>query len=98
MGHASGPSVDPSLYSPQNNHFAAAMRDGPHEHGHFYSPVHHANSVSNGMDQVFAEFVTDPSDDVGPRNELVEQLEDGRQEDDEGETGRFIDDYLNQAP
>ena len=97
LGHNSGPSVDPSLYSPQSTHFAAAIRDGPHEHGHLFSPSHPANNASNGMDQAFADFVTDPPDDTGPRNEMVEQLEDGRQEDDEGETGRFIDDYLNQT-
>ena len=97
LGHSSGPSVDPSLYSPQSNHFSAAMRDTPNEHGHLFSPSHNTSHASSAMDQVFADFVTDPTEDTGPRNEIPEQLEDGRQEDDEGETGRFIDDYLNQT-
>ena len=73
------------------------MRDAPNEHGHLFSPLHHPSHGPGGMDQVFADFVTDPSEDTRPRNEMVEQLDDGRHEDDEGETGRFIDDYLNQA-
>ena len=70
------------------------MRDAPNEHGHLFN---HPNHASGGMDQVFADFVTDPTEDTGSRNDAVEHVEDGRHEDDEGETGRFIDDYLNQA-
>ena len=95
IGHSSGPSVEPSLYSPQSTHFAAAMSNGPNDHGHIFSPSHNSSHAAHGMDQAFADFVADPTDDAMNRNELTEQLEDGRQDDDEGETGRFIDDYLN---
>ena len=71
------------------------MRDGPSDQGQLLSPSHHASHGSGGMDQVFADFVADPIDDTGPRQEAVEDSEDGRHEDDEGETGGFIDDYLN---
>lgn len=96
----SGPPLDPSLFSPTNSQFGASMSLTPgHGHGHLLSPQHHAFSTQGAGahldNNIFDDFVADPSDDVGGRNEAAEALEErGREEEDE--QGRiFADQYLN---
>lgn len=62
------------------------------------SPQHNSYSTSapsaRDMDHVFAEFTTDPAEDVGPRNEAAEALEDRRRDEDDEHGSRFVDDFL----
>ncbi|KAL8737258.1 MAG: hypothetical protein Q9181_001844 [Wetmoreana brouardii] len=84
----SAPSLDPSLFSPTNNHFPSPLTAG-HSHGqnHMLSPQHNpystASQSARDMDHVFAEFTTDPTDDLGPRNEAAEALEEHRRHEDD---------------
>ncbi len=96
----SGPPLDPSLFSPTNSHFVTSMSLTPgHGSSHLLSPHHHAFSTQSAgvnMDNnIFDDFVADPSDDVGGRNEGAEAFDErGREEEDE--QGRiFADQYLN---
>ncbi|KAL9598684.1 MAG: hypothetical protein Q9219_004353 [cf. Caloplaca sp. 3 TL-2023] len=84
----SGPSLDPSLFSPTNNHFPSSLT-GSHGQNpnHMLSPQQNPYSTSSqsarDMDHVFAEFTTDPADDIGPRNEAAEALEDRQRDEDD---------------
>ncbi|KAI4170030.1 MAG: hypothetical protein LQ343_005279 [Gyalolechia ehrenbergii] len=95
----SGPPLDPSLFSPTNNHFPSPL-SGSHGQGgsNMLSPQHNSYSTSapsaRDMDHVFAEFTTDPAEDVGPRNEAAEALEDRRRDEDDEHGSRFVDDFL----
>lgn len=96
----SGPSLDPSLFSPTNNHFPSPL-SGSHGQGgnNMLSPQHNPYSTAGpstrDMDHVFAEFTTDPAEDVGPRNEAAEALEDRRRDEDDENGSRFVDDFLH---
>ena len=81
----SGPPLDPGLFSPTNNHFAAsALREVSGAQysqslpSSMISPIRdhfgHAHSNSGGnMDNVFADFTIDPGEENG-RNEAGEAL------------------------
>lgn len=92
----SGPALDPSLFSPTNNHFPSSIIGGHNQNqNHTLSPQHNLYSTSAGdMDQVFAEFTTDPSEDLGPRNEAAEALEDRRRDEDDEHGSRLVDEFL----
>lgn len=64
------------------------------------SPQHHSFSSghlsgSNLENNIFDDFVTDPSDDLGGRNEAAEALEDRGREEEEEQGRIFADEYLN---
>lgn len=78
----SGPPLDPSLYSTTNNQFPSSL-SGVHSHGQnqMLSPQHNPYSTARDMDHIFNEFTTDPAEDLGPRNEVAEALEDRRRDE-----------------
>ncbi|KAL8711456.1 MAG: hypothetical protein Q9220_004114 [cf. Caloplaca sp. 1 TL-2023] len=87
-GMRSGAPLDAGIFSPTSNNFSASMAGGQghgHGHSHVLSPQHNPYSTSpqsgKDIDHIFAEFTTDPADDVGPRNEAAEALEDRRREE-----------------
>ena len=63
------------------------------------SPQHHSFSSGHqsggNLEHMFDEFVTDPPDDVGGRNEAAEALEDRGREEEEEQGRMFADEYLN---
>ncbi|KAL8826122.1 MAG: hypothetical protein Q9170_007529 [Blastenia crenularia] len=74
----SAPSFDPILFGPMTNHFPSTQGQSGN---HMLSPQPNPYSTPHSakdMDHVFAEFTTDPADEVGPRNEAAEALEDRR--------------------
>ncbi|KAL8664558.1 MAG: hypothetical protein Q9202_002967 [Teloschistes flavicans] len=82
----SAPSLDPSLFSPSNSQFPASLSGGPNSgQNHMLSPQQNpfstASQAARDMDHVFAEFTTDPAEDLGPRNEVAEALEDSRRDE-----------------
>ncbi|KAL8714043.1 MAG: hypothetical protein Q9225_006655 [Loekoesia sp. 1 TL-2023] len=95
----SAPSLDPSLFSPTNNHYPSPP---PGSHGqsqsHMHSPQNNPYSTSSqsarDLDHVFAEFTTDPAEDVGPRNEAAEALEDRRRDEDDEHGSGLADEFL----
>lgn len=98
----SGAPLDPSLFSPTSSHFAASMSLTPSGHGgpnHILSPPHHSfTTPSSGVHMdtnIFDDFVADPTDDLGGRNEAAEALEERRREEDEEQGRIFADQYLN---
>ena len=97
----SGPPLDPSLFSPTNSHFAASM-SRPSHHEQMLSPQQHGFSGGHNRrdsldNNIFDDFVADPSDDMGGRNEAAEALEE-RRRDDEDDQGRiFADAFINHA-
>lgn len=81
LSRASGPSIDPVLYSPAKSQFS----------GQSFSPSHNPH---HSMDQVFDAFVADPAEE---RNEAAEQLDDRRRDEDgeEREEGeRFLHEFM----
>ncbi|KAI4118291.1 MAG: hypothetical protein LQ345_001635 [Seirophora villosa] len=95
----SAPALDPSLFSPTNNHFASTIGGRQSQgHHHMLSPQHNPYSISQSardMDHVFAEFTTDPIEDPGPRNEAAEALEDRRRDEEEEHSNRLVDEFLH---
>ena len=81
LSRASGPPIDPVLYSPAKSHFS----------GQSFSPSHNPHQSLGGMEQVFNAFVSDPTEE---RNEAAEQLDDRRREDDGEEGGTFLDEFM----
>ena len=97
MGRSSGPPLDPGLFSPTSNHFPSPL-SGSHGQGpnHMLSPQHNSYATpTRDMDHVFAEFTTDTADDLGPRDEAAEALEDRRRDEDEESGTRLVDDFLH---
>ncbi|KAL8950042.1 MAG: hypothetical protein Q9222_003902 [Ikaeria aurantiellina] len=87
-GSRSGAPLDAGIFSPTSNNFSASLTGGQgsgHGQSHVLSPPHNPYSTSpqsgKDIDHIFAEFTTDPSEDVGPRNEAAEALEDRRREE-----------------
>lgn len=96
LNHSGAP-LDPNLFSPTNSHFSSSMSGlQNHNHSQMLSPQHstfpgHRSGVE--MDNnLFDDFVVDPSDDIIGRNEAAEALEDRRRED---EDELYVDEFSN---
>lgn len=96
LDHSNAP-VDPNLFSPTNSHFSNSMTGMPsHSHGQVLSPQQSTFPGSRSgaeMDNIFDDFVVDPSDDIGARNEAAEALEDRRREEEDEQRSFFADDF-----
>ncbi|KAL8840809.1 MAG: hypothetical protein Q9176_003656 [Flavoplaca citrina] len=93
----SGPSLDPSLFSPTALNFSPSLTGGNVGSSSMLSPQHNPFTTSSqsakDLDHVFAEFTTDPNEEPSPRNEAAEALEDRRYQDEE-EQERRLEEYL----
>ena len=96
-GSGSAPPIDPGLFSPTNNAFAASalrMVSGPESAGGLGSPIRddfgHGPQES-GIDNIFAEYTTE---DAEGRGEAAEALELGLEGRDE-EAERLGEEFLN---
>ena len=93
----SGPSLDPSLFSPTAMNFSPSLTGGNVGSSSMLSPQHNPFTTSSqsakDLDHVFAEFTTDPNEEPSPRNEAAEALEDRRYHDEE-EQERRLEEYL----
>lgn len=96
MGRSGPGPLDPSLFSPTNNHFPSSVSGSQNQgQNHMLSPQHNPYSTSTrDLDRVFDEFTTDPSEDLGPRNEAAEALEDRRREEEHENGNRLVDEFL----
>ncbi|KAL8697280.1 MAG: hypothetical protein Q9224_002396 [Gallowayella concinna] len=94
-----GPVLDPSLFSPTNNHFQSSFSGGHGNQHNILSPQHNLYTTSSqsnkDLDHVFAEFTTDANEDPSPRNEAAEAMEDRRLHEDEEAGRELVDDYLH---
>ncbi|KAL8970884.1 MAG: hypothetical protein Q9183_001312 [Haloplaca sp. 2 TL-2023] len=78
----SGPPLDPSLYSPTNNQFASPLSaTNTQGQNHLLSPQNNPYTNARDMDHIFDQFTTDPTEDLGPSNQVGEALEDRRRDD-----------------
>ncbi|KAI4201344.1 MAG: hypothetical protein LQ346_002192 [Caloplaca aetnensis] len=95
MGRSGPGPLDPSLFSPTNNNFPSFISGSQNQgHNHMLSPQHNPYSTARDLDRVFDEFTTEPSEDIGPRNEAAEALEDRRREEEHENGNRLVDEFL----
>ncbi|KAL9019524.1 MAG: hypothetical protein Q9185_003224 [Variospora sp. 1 TL-2023] len=94
--HTHGHRLPAAMTSAQTDSSYPAGRQSQGHH-HMLSPQHNPYSIAHSardMDHVFAEFTTDPIEDLGLRNEAAEALEDRRRDEDEEHSNRLVDEFL----